>query len=102
LTFEEPDSEKFPCLDLAYKALRIGDTMPAVLNAANEIAVEAFLGDKIRLSDIPNIIETVMSEHETQPAASLETILAADKSARTRAAELFSEKSAFVSLNNIS
>jgi 1-deoxy-D-xylulose-5-phosphate reductoisomerase len=102
LTFEEPDSEKFPCLDLAYRALRIGGTMPAVLNAANEIAVEAFLSDKIRLSDIPHIVENVMNEHEAQNAKSLETILTADKSARTRAAEMLSKKPAFVSLNNIS
>ena len=85
LTFEEPDLEKFPCLALAYKALRIGGTMSAVLNAANEIAVQAFLDDKIRLSDIPRIIESVMSEHKTQNASSLEAILIADEFARNRA-----------------
>ncbi len=85
LTFEEPDFEKFPCLGLAYKALKIGGTMPAVLNAANEIAVQAFLDDKIKLSDIPRIIENVMNEHEMQNASSLEAILAADEFARNRA-----------------
>jgi 1-deoxy-D-xylulose-5-phosphate reductoisomerase len=85
LTFEEPDFEKFPCLALAYKALKIGGTMPAVLNAANEIAVQAFLDNKIRLSDIPRIIESVMNEHETQSASSLEAILTADEFARNRA-----------------
>ncbi len=85
LTFEEPDLEKFPCLALAYKALRIGGTMPAVLNAANEIAVQAFLDNKIRLSDIPRIIESVMDEHEPQSASSLEAILKADDFARNRA-----------------
>lgn len=85
LNFEEPDLEKFPCLALAYKALRIGGTMPAVLNAANEIAVQAFLNNKIRLSDIPRIIKSVMDEHETQNAASLEAILKADEFARNRA-----------------
>lgn len=85
LTFEEPDLEKFPCLSLAYKALRIGGTMPAALNAANEIAVGAFLDDKIKLSDIPKIIEGVMNEHESQSAASLEIILETDNWARKQA-----------------
>lgn len=85
LTFEEPDLDKFPCLALAYRALKIGGTMPAVLNAANEIAVEAFLNEKIRLSDIPKIIESVMNEHESKPAASLQIILDADARARKQA-----------------
>jgi 1-deoxy-D-xylulose-5-phosphate reductoisomerase len=85
LTFEEPDFEKFPCLALAYKALKTGGTMPAVLNAANEIAVQSFLDNKIRLSDIPRIIESVMNEHESQNASSLEAILEADDFARNRA-----------------
>ena len=85
LNFEEPDLEKFPCLALAYRALRVGGTMPAVLNASNEIAVQAFLDNKIRLSDIPRIIESVMKEHETQTASSLEAILRADEFARNRA-----------------
>lgn len=85
LTFEEPDTEKFPCLALAYKALKNGGTMPAVLNAANEIAVQAFLDDKIRLSDVPKIIKSVMEEHETQAAAILEVVLAADVWARKQA-----------------
>ena len=85
LTFEEPDLEKFPCLALAYKALKTGGTMPAVLNAANEIAVQAFLDNKIRLSDIPRIIESVMNEHEPQSASNLEAILKADEFARNRA-----------------
>ncbi len=88
LNFEEPDLEKFPCLALAYKALRIGGTMPAVLNAANEIAVQAFLDNKIKLSDIPRIIESVMNEHETQNVSSLETILETDAWARKEAREI--------------
>ncbi len=59
--------------------------MPATLNAANEIAVQAFLDNKIRLSDIPRIIESVMNEHETQKVADLETVLSADKTARKQA-----------------
>lgn len=82
LTFEEPDLEKFPCLALAFKALKLGGTMPAVLNAANEIAVQAFLDDKIRLSDIAFINESVMNEHQTQSASKLETILEFDEWAR--------------------
>jgi len=85
LTFEEPDLEKFPCLALAYRALKIGGTMPATLNAANEIAVKAFLEGKIRLSDIPKIIESVMNEHESQAVSNLEIILETDASARKQA-----------------
>ncbi len=85
LTFEEPDFEKFTCLALAYRALKTGGTMPATLNAANEIAVEAFLDGKIRLSDIPKIIESVMNEHETKPVTNLETVLNCDRQARVKA-----------------
>jgi 1-deoxy-D-xylulose-5-phosphate reductoisomerase len=92
LTFEEPDFEKFPCLALAYKALKIGGTMPTVLNAANEIAVQSFLDDKIKLSDIPRIIESVMNEHETQSASSLDAVLSADNSARGAARKILEVK----------
>lgn len=85
LTFEEPDLERFPCLGLAYDALRTGGTMPAVLNAANEIAVEAFLSEKIGLADIALVNMAVMSEHVATPADSLAAVLAADDWARSRA-----------------
>lgn len=85
LTFETPDLERFPCLALAFQALEKGGTMPAVLNAANEIAVQAFLDGKIRLSEIPRIIESVMSEHETRGASSLEIVLEVNAWARNRA-----------------
>lgn len=85
LTFEEPDLEKFPCLALAYEALKKGGTMPATLNAANEISVQAFLDGKIRLSDIPRINKSVMNAHEIQKVTNLENVLAADKSAREQA-----------------
>lgn len=85
LDFEEPDLERFPCLGLAYSALRIGGTMPAVLNAANEIAVQAFLDGKIGLTDIASVNRLVMEEHDSQPANSLEAILNADQWARERA-----------------
>lgn len=90
LTFEEPDFERFPCLRLAYDALKTGGTMPAVLNAANEIAVQAFLDGRIRLSDIPRIIESVMNEHEAQNASNLEAILESDVWAREKANEFLS------------
>jgi 1-deoxy-D-xylulose-5-phosphate reductoisomerase len=85
LTFEEPDFDRFPCLGLAYKALKIGGTMPAVLNAANEIAVQAFLDGKIGLSEISQINESVMNEHQTQPVSSLEIVQEVDDFARKRA-----------------
>ena len=85
LTFESPDIEKFPCLALAYRALKAGGTMPATLNAANEIAVKAFLDDKIRLSDIAKLNEAVMNEHTVEDVKTLETVLKADKSAREKA-----------------
>ncbi len=85
LTFEEPDRERFPCLELAFSALKTGGTMPAVLNAANEIAVQAFLDRKIGLGDIGSINMAVMDEHKSKTVDSLETVIAADDWARTRA-----------------
>jgi 1-deoxy-D-xylulose-5-phosphate reductoisomerase len=97
LTFEEPDLDKFPCLALAYKALRTGGTMPATLNAANEIAVQAFLDGKIRLSEIPEVIESVMDEHEVKPVTSLEIILECDDQARR---QTLRKLSAFENVNS--
>ncbi|HEY0048905.1 MAG TPA: 1-deoxy-D-xylulose-5-phosphate reductoisomerase [Pyrinomonadaceae bacterium] len=94
LTFEEPDFERFPCLALAYKALKTGGTMPAVLNAANEIAVQAFLDGRIRLSEIPQVNASVMNEHRAQAASSLEIVLQADNQARKQAGEVVAAKSA--------
>jgi 1-deoxy-D-xylulose-5-phosphate reductoisomerase len=99
LNFEAPDLERFPCLSLAYRALKIGETLPAAMNAANEIAVEAFLNDSVRLSDIPKIIESVMNAHETQPAANLEIVLETDAWARRYAEKISFEKSAAASIN---
>ncbi|MCS7078589.1 MAG: 1-deoxy-D-xylulose-5-phosphate reductoisomerase [Chloracidobacterium sp.] len=88
LEFYPPDMEKFPCLRLAYDALRAGGTFPAVLNAANEEAVAAFLEERIRFTDIPRIIETTLGRHDAQPTTSLEAILAADAWARREARRL--------------
>lgn len=85
LHFSEPDSHCFPCLGLAYDALRRGGSAPAVLNAANELAVEAFLSERIGFLDIPRIIASVVAQHEVTAADSLERILAADQWARRMA-----------------
>jgi 1-deoxy-D-xylulose-5-phosphate reductoisomerase len=85
LHFEAPDLDRFPCIPLAYRALSEGGTLPAAMNAANEEAVSAFIGQQISLTEIPQIVETVMNNHVNQPAVSIETILAADHSARLEA-----------------
>ena len=86
LNFEPPDPDRFPCLALAYRALRTGGTLPAAMNAANEAAVQAFIDQRISLTDIPLVIEAVMNRHHTEPANELNTILEADRSARIAAA----------------
>ncbi|HEX8294391.1 MAG TPA: 1-deoxy-D-xylulose-5-phosphate reductoisomerase [Pyrinomonadaceae bacterium] len=86
LRFESPDVERFPCLGLAYRALRAGGTLPAAMNAANEEAVKAFLEGRLRLTDIALVIERVMDAHETRPASSLDVVLEVDRQARAAAA----------------
>ncbi len=88
LDFSEPDLERFPCLSLAYDALRAGGTMPAVLNAANEVAVRAFLDDRIKLPDIARIIEAVMHSHTVTAVGDLEAIIETDRNAREAANQL--------------
>jgi len=85
LTFVAPDRQRFPCLDLAYRALRAGGTMPAVLNAANEVAVERFLAEDLAYREIPALVSAVMDAHEPAPASSLDVLLAADGWARDAA-----------------
>jgi 1-deoxy-D-xylulose-5-phosphate reductoisomerase len=85
LHFEAPDHERFPCISLAYRALAEGGTLPAAMNAANEEAVSAFLQERICLTEIPQIIETVMNDHSNQPAKDIQTILDADREARLMA-----------------
>ncbi|HWF90018.1 MAG TPA: 1-deoxy-D-xylulose-5-phosphate reductoisomerase, partial [Pyrinomonadaceae bacterium] len=82
LHFEAPDLDRFPCIRLAYRALTEGGTLPAAMNAANEEAVSAFLNERIRLTEIPQVIETVMKNHVNQPAKDIQTILDADHEAR--------------------
>ncbi len=89
LTFAPPDRQAFPCLDLAYAAGRIGGTAPAVLSAANEVAVEAFLEGQIAWVDIARVVEWVLSNHNGDDDPDFEAVLAADAWARVVAAEQF-------------
>ncbi|QNU65742.1 1-deoxy-D-xylulose-5-phosphate reductoisomerase [Ruminiclostridium herbifermentans] len=90
LTFEEPDTKTFRCLQLAYDAITAGGTMAAAMNAANEIAVAAFLNNQISFVAIPKIIENVMQQHSVNIYPSLEDIIEVDKWARESAKKLIS------------
>lgn len=92
LSFYPPDTDRFPCLRLAYEACARGSTMPAVLNAANEVAVNAFLEEKIGFLDIARLIESVMKHHQISGELDLDAILAADKWARLEAERLVNQK----------
>lgn len=85
LTFCKPDHDRFPCLALGYESLRIGGTMPATMNAANEIAVDAFLKGCIRFTDIVEIIRSTMDAHNLKDVDTLEEALEADRWAREKA-----------------
>jgi 1-deoxy-D-xylulose-5-phosphate reductoisomerase len=85
LTFSKPDLERFPCLGLAYRALGEGESMPAVMNAANEIAVEAFLEGRISFLQIARVIEQTMDRHQAHRLASIDEVLAADQWGREAA-----------------
>jgi 1-deoxy-D-xylulose-5-phosphate reductoisomerase len=85
LTFLEPDRARFPCLGLAFAALQAGGTMPAVLNAANEVAVEAFLAGRIPFLAIGAVVEETLGRHRSSPAVDVEVILSADRWAREEA-----------------
>jgi len=91
MDFEEPDLERFPCLRLAYQAIDAGGIMPTVLNAANEVAVAAFLQERIRFTDIAKVIERCMDLIAVTGADSLDIILDADKLARVHSEEIISE-----------
>lgn len=85
LDFEEPNTEKFPCLRLAYDALNAGGTAPAIINAANEVAVQAFLQRKIGFMQIPAVIEETLASLNVEAASSLEGLIHADAQARVHA-----------------
>lgn len=82
LTFQEPDREAFPCLELAFQAGRGGGTLPAVMNAANEAAVDLFLRGQLSFLEIPRIIEKAMHKHKIVPKPTLEDITIADGEGR--------------------
>ena len=88
LEFQEPDRTKFPALSMAYRAIEIGGTAPAVLNAADEIAVEAFLQGRIRFSELTGVIGSVLDAHEPGPADTVARVLAADGWARDYAQQV--------------
>jgi 1-deoxy-D-xylulose-5-phosphate reductoisomerase len=85
LDFEAPDEQRFPCLKLARQAAESGGTAPALLNAANEVAVAAFLDEHIRFHQIPQMIEAVLGHIEAEPVRELDTVLVADGQARAAA-----------------
>lgn len=87
LDFEKPDTERFPCLRLAFDALKQGGTAPAILNAANEVAVEAFLNGKIGFQDIPRLIESVLTMMNIDTVQSLEQLIEVDNQTRAQAME---------------
>ena len=92
LNFEKPDTLRFPCLRLAFEALKMGGTTPSILNAANEVAVASFLANKIRFMQIAELIETTLANCKTAVADDLETIIEADKHARLIAQEWLLKK----------
>ena len=98
LTFAEPDTKTFRCLALAYQAIDTGGTSPTVMNAANEIAVHAFLQSRISFASIPTIIEESLNHVENHLAPQLETIIAADRKAREFAFEYISQPKKHISL----
>lgn len=85
LTFERPDNARYPCLHLAYEALKTGGTMPSVLNAANEVAVEAFLNKKIPFTKIYNVVANTMQKHKASKGKRIEDVLKASEWAKEKA-----------------
>ena len=88
LTFCKPDHDRFPCLNLGYESLRIGGTMPAAMNAANEVAVDAFLNGGLRFIEIADVIRNTMHAHTHREITGLEDALEADRWAREKAGSL--------------
>lgn len=88
LDFESPSFERFACLRLAYQAIETGGTCPAILNAANEVAVDAFLSERLGFTDIPGVIESVLEALPAEHDVDLDALLAVDQAARRRAEQL--------------
>jgi 1-deoxy-D-xylulose-5-phosphate reductoisomerase len=90
LQFSEPDFDRFPCLALAFEAAKAGGTAPAILNAANEVAVAAFLEQRLPYLQIANVVRDTLSAIQSVPASSIEIVLGADAQARQVAAQFVS------------
>jgi 1-deoxy-D-xylulose-5-phosphate reductoisomerase len=91
LTFSKPDSEKFPCLSYAYHAIKTGGTVPCVLNASNEVAVQAFLENRIGFNDISVIIRRTVDDHQVTYPHNLEDVLEADRWGKEKAEKIVKE-----------
>ena len=92
LTFEDPDRERYPSLDLTFRALNEGGTMPCVFNAANEVAVDAFLEEKILFTDIIRIVSDTMDSHKTTKYETIDEVVEVSEWAKLMANELIMEK----------
>lgn len=92
LTFEPPDMKKFPSLRLAYDALEAGGSAPAILNAANEVAVDSFLQERIGFTAIAEVVEQTLASLSPVPIKTLSEALIADKEARVKAREIIEKK----------
>ena len=88
LEFEQPDLNRFPCLKMAYESLNTGGTATTILNAANEIAVDAFLDTQLAFTHIARVIEKTLETASIKPASDLDSILSADVQAREQAREI--------------
>jgi 1-deoxy-D-xylulose-5-phosphate reductoisomerase len=88
LTFAEVDEDAYPCLRLAREAALAGGTAPCVLNAANEVAVHAFLADRLRFLEIPEVIERTLAQLPAEPVRGFESLYEADREARALAGEV--------------
>jgi 1-deoxy-D-xylulose-5-phosphate reductoisomerase len=93
LSFQHPDMQRFPCLQLAYDAMTRGGTMPAVMNAANEVAVEAFLSDQLPFIHIPTLIKATMDAHDPVKIVDLDSVLTVDAWARQKSQSLVAKHS---------
>jgi 1-deoxy-D-xylulose-5-phosphate reductoisomerase len=98
LEFFEPDRDRFPCLRLAYQAMRTGGMLPAVMSAANEIAVESFIKGEIPFTSVHSVISDTMAAYENRPVTDIEGILAADEWARAQARQLMAARPHAVSV----
>ncbi|MBO7764644.1 MAG: 1-deoxy-D-xylulose-5-phosphate reductoisomerase, partial [Bacteroidales bacterium] len=91
LTFREPDMEKFPCIRIAYDSIKAGGNIPCIMNAANEIAVAAFLRDRIRFTEIPSVIEKTIGKCNFVAKPDIDDIFESDRQGRIFAEEFVNQ-----------